>query len=325
MARVVSDDHQEVAEVPLSTSAAPSQESWTAYVWGVVQALMEDYHLDQGMEAHVVGGLPSGGIGSSAAVQVAVLLALAEINQLRIDPMEGAKLVQRAEQRATGVAVGLLDPVTILHGKDDTLIWIDCRAEQVRLHRAARRAPSCDWYLIDSGVPRRLQETPYNQRVAECGEAGRRLGATSVPPVLRDVTPETYRRGRKDLAPALVRRAEHYFSEVKRVKLGTQAFSRGDLVGFGRLMWASAESLTNNLDCGTPEVRTLLDELRGASGVLGASYAGAGWGGLVQVLAQPDARSAIESAIARYAGLCPGAGAGAAIYEVAMGGVSLEG
>ena len=317
--RVASKDYPGDACVSIARDNGPPADDWTAYVQGVVGALARDHVIVRGIEGVVAGELPPGGISSSAALQVAVLLAVAEANGLKIETARAVELVRIAEQASTGVAVGVLDPTTILNGKERALVMIDCKDGAVRYHRVARRTPPFTWFLVDSGVPRQLKETPYNDRVAECREAARRLGSEAEVPALAHIAPETYRRRRKELPPTLVRRAEHYFSEVKRVKLGSQALSSGDMVALGRLMWASADSLTQNFECGTPETRALLSELRSGEGVFGASYAGAGWGGMVQVLAEPTARGSVERCVAVYRDLHPVPGSSSTIYEVGMG------
>jgi galactokinase len=97
--------------------------------------------------------------------------------------------------------------------------------------------------------------------------------------------------------PVSMRRAEHFFSECKRVKKGLSALADADLEGFGGLMSASGESLTSFFDCGTPETRDLLEILRGERGVLGASYAGGGFGGMLQAIARPGVGAHLESGV----------------------------
>jgi galactokinase len=230
--------------------------------------------------------------------------------------MDAARIVRAAEQVSTGAQVGLLDPAVILHGRERGWVFLDCRKEVATVQRFPRNPPRDEWFLVDSGVPRSLAGTPYNERVAECAAAAAALGAGSR---LRDVTPEDYRRKRSSLEPTLVRRCEHYFSEIKRVKLARRAVGAGDMVAIGRLMDASGRSLTDQFDCGTEETRTLLDLLRAADGTLGASYAGAGWGGLLQVLARPGSGPSLETAVARYRDLHPRVGSLARVIQVRPG------
>lgn len=317
--RLLSEDRPGEARCDLDGAPeGEAQPEWAAYPTGIVRVLAARGLVRTGIEGVVRGALPPGGISTSAALQVAILNALLEANETSLPPMEATQIVREAERASTGVQVGLLDPAVILHGRADALVFVDCRQQVARLHRWARRTPPTTWFLIDSGVARDLRRTPYNERVAECRDVARRSSGGNAD-VLRDVTPEAYRRQRKQLDTALMKRAEHYYSEVKRVKLGVQAVARGDTVGFGRLIRASAESLTNNFDCGVPETRRLLEILNATEGVLGASYAGGGWGGLVQVFAEPGAGDRMRAAVETYLDAFPEARSGARVWEVGLG------
>ena len=205
-------------------------------------------------------------ISTSAALQVAVLLAIGDANDIRLRREEAMDLVVAAERHDAGVQVGLLDPAVILFGRAASLVFLDCREGRPRVHRLPQRFPPFELVLVDSGRPRDLRRSPYNERVSECAAAARFLGVTDEPARLRGASPETYRRRRKEMEPVMMRRAEHYFSECKRVKKGLAVLADADLDGFAGLMTASGESLTTFFDCGTPETRDLLEILRGESG-----------------------------------------------------------
>ena len=60
------------------------------------------------VDIHITSDVPMGvGLSSSAALEVAVLRALRELLQLRIDDVELAKLAQRAEIEYAGVHCGI--------------------------------------------------------------------------------------------------------------------------------------------------------------------------------------------------------------------------
>ena len=64
--------------------------------------------------------------------------------------------------------------------------------------------------VIDSGIPRTLAESGYNQRRAECEEAARRLGVKA----LRDIIDITQL---ETLPELLKKRARHVITENNRV------------------------------------------------------------------------------------------------------------
>jgi galactokinase/galacturonokinase len=303
-----------VEEIP------PPRGDWGDYARGVALKLRARYGIANGVEGVVEGELKPGGISSSAALQVAVLLAMADTNELLVRRLDAMHLVVGSERDYAGVSVGLLDPAIILFGKPDALVVLDCAEGIPRTHRFARNMPPREWIIVDSGLPRDLRASPYNQRVQECRAAARALGDASECPALRHVSPEAFRRERPRLDPVLLRRAEHFFSEHKRVKLGMIALSTGDLLGLGQLITASGESLTHHFECGTPETRALLELLREAPGVVGASYAGGGFGGMLQCLTHPGTAASLEQTVLeRYRSRWPEAGARASMQVVGMG------
>ncbi len=74
--------------------------------------------------------------------------------------MEMARLCQRAEWRATGVRVGVMDQATSCLGRKDQAILLDCRS----YHYSYIPAPFKDMTLLvyHTGVPHSLAATEYN-------------------------------------------------------------------------------------------------------------------------------------------------------------------
>ena len=78
--------------------------------------------------------------------------------------VELAQAAQRAEFSATGVPCGIQDPMASVCGTQDAAIFLDCRT------LAVEHVPlpsSLAVLVVDSGVPRLLEATPYAQRRAE--------------------------------------------------------------------------------------------------------------------------------------------------------------
>ena len=290
----------------------PPTGTYGDYLRGVAAGLGRLHPLHRGMDVEIAGELPCGGVASSAALQCAFLLAIAETNSLSLDKAAAMRLVVEAERSYAGVAVGLLDPAVILYGEPGKLVSLDCKEGLPRAQRLARSLPRFRFLLVSSGVVRDLRDGRYNERVAECRNAARLLGSTGDPPVLRDTTLEDFRRKRKTLPPIEASRAEHVLSENKRVRDGLAALQQGDLRTFAALVDASGDSRTMSFGAGVPETVLLLRLLRAASGVLAATYSGAGFGGNVLALAAADVDPArvLDAVRGPYAAAFPDAARG---------------
>ncbi len=275
----------------------PRDGTFGDYLRGIAQALVGRGGISRGIVARISGELQPGGVSSSAALQIAFMLALADANGVRLDKAEMVRLVVAAERNYAGVQVGVLDPTIILHGDDGRLVSLDCAEGTPRAQRIPGSLPRFEVMLVESGVKRDLRTAPYNERVAECREAARLLGSTSDVPMLSEFSVEDVRRRRASLPPVLARRAEHVVSENKRVRNGMTLLQQGDLRNFGQLMTASGRSMITHFGAGTPETTALLDLLAADPSVFGACLSGAGFGGSLMAFIQPGTMGAIRDRV----------------------------
>lgn len=94
--------------------------------------------------------------------------------------------------------------------------------------------------------------------------------------------------------PILAKRAEHYFTETKRVLSGLDSWASGNLEEFGKLISASGLSSIENYECGSEPLVQLYEILVKAPGVYGARFSGAGFRGCC--IAFVDANRALDAA-----------------------------
>jgi galactokinase len=137
-----------------------------------------------------------------------------------------------------------------------------------------------DHFLVtlDSGASRSLADSGYNERRAECREAARALGVTS----LRDVDEPG------DLPDPLDRRVRHVLTENARVDAAVAALRGRDLAALGDLLDASHRSLRDDYEVSVPEVEHAVEACHEA-GAIGARLVGGGFGGSVLALFPPGA------------------------------------
>lgn len=115
----------------------------------------------------------------------------------------------------------------------------------------------------------------------------------------------------------LARRAEHFFGESSRVRKGVDAWRRGDLTEFGRLVSASGQSSISNYECGCEPLIQLRAILLSTPGVLGARFSGAGFRGCCVALVEAElAETAAQRVRAEYARMQPLQAAGMAQQNV---------
>jgi galactokinase len=301
--RLRSRDFEGAVEFGLADIGPARPGDWGNYPRGAASVLRAAHGIGVGLDGVVSGPLPIGGLSSSAAVNVAYLLALEAANDLVVDGPANIALAQRIENEYIGLSNGILDQSMILLSRSGALTCLDCQDRAVR-HVLGPPGMKFDVIIAYSGVSRALVGTDYNRRVSVCGEAARELlarAALAAPgdPRLRYVPPEVFTAHGGELAPALRRRAAHFFGEMARVETGIAAWGRGDLATIGALMAESGRSSIDNYECGSPHLVTLHTLLNSLPGVYGARFSGAGFGGSALALAHPDARERIVAAFSR--------------------------
>jgi len=91
-----------------------------------------------------------------------------------------------------------------------------------------------------------------------------------------------------------VKRAEHFYSEQRRVQEGAEAWRRGDIEAYGRLSFESGYSSINSWETGSPELKAIYDIMTRTEGIYGGRFSGAGFKGCCMALIDPAYRESIE-------------------------------
>jgi galactokinase len=253
---------------------------WRAFVRGAVAELQRAGIPVRAARVRISGDVPrGGGLSSSAALEVALTLALIELAGVpEVDRIELAKICSRIENEWVGAQTGLLDQLASLLGEDDHALRIDFRSLEVT--SVPLKLGEFKLVTFPSGDRHSNAASGYNERRRECALASEKLGV----PSLREAALEEA----DALPPPLDRRARHIITENERVDGAVEALERRDMDELGRLLDASHASLRDCYEVSTPAVDHAADKLREA-GALGARIIGGGFGGHVLGLMPPGA------------------------------------
>ena len=280
--------------------------NWGDYVRGAKYALGKRFELKNGINGEIAGSLPVGGLSSSAAVLIAYVMAFAKANNITLTKMEVIKIASEAEREYIGLNNGILDQACIALGEKGKLLFLDTATEQYRLIEPGEDLANYEIAIIFSGLTRSLVNSDYNLRVSECKTAAWCMQAYKDQPIkafdqtfLRDVPHETYEETKDRMPARFARRAEHFYSEYKRVRKGVTAWETGNMELFGQLIKQSCESSIHNYECGSPELIKIYDCLKNLEGVYGGRFSGAGFKGAVIALVNPEYKQSVEESITR--------------------------
>ena len=284
--------------------SAPSQvreHHWGDYARGAKYALRKRFELTKGIDGVIQGSMPVGGLSSSAAVLIAYVMAFAKANGISLKPFEVVQIASEAEREYIGLNNGILDQACIALGRKDGLLFLDCDSNEYRIIKKNPEMPDFEIGVFFSGLTRSLVSSDYNLRVYECKTAAWNMLAYLDQPLktfdktfLRDIPKATFDKTKIAMPQRFARRAEHFYSEYRRVRQGVTAWETGNLKLFGKLSFDSCESSIHNYECGSPELIAIYEIMRDLPGVWGGRFSGAGFKGACIALIDPAYREEIE-------------------------------
>ena len=288
----------------LNTPVDSKKNDWGDYLRGVVYALKKRFDLKYGIQGLIKGSLPIGGLSSSAAVLVAYALALSQANNISLTPMEIIRITSEAEREYVGLNNGILDQACVVLSEKDNLLYLDTDTNDYQLLPRANEMPEFEVGVIFSGLTRSLISSDYNLRVSECKVAAWNMLASKKQTLntlertfLRDV-PESYFHETQNCFPDRFRkRAEHFYSECRRVRQGVSAWQKGDIHTLGQLIFDSCDSSINRYECGSPELIAIYNIMRETDGIYGGRFSGAGFKGACVCLLDPAKKEDIQRSV----------------------------
>jgi len=287
---IYSEEFSAAADANLDSESHQPSKTWSDYPVGVALQLEQAGFRLRGANLLIESEVPMGaGLSSSAAIEVATALALADQSGWSPDRVQLAQLCQKAENEFVGARVGIMDQFVSLHGQEDHALMLDCRA----LSFDSLLIPdSVKLVISNTMVKHELASSEYNRRRSECEEAVRRL-AEVLPGIraLRDVSLEQLERHRDVLSEVIYKRALHIVTENARVLDSAEALRSGDIARFGMRMAESHRSLRDLYEVSCRELDLMVDLAYQQRGVFGARMTGGGFGG-----------ATINLVDARYAG-----------------------
>jgi len=295
-----SSDFEGEFEFDLDHLPAQCLKSWSDYVLGIAVTLRQAGHRLSGANLMVGGGVPIGsGLSSSAAVEVATVLALLGLNQEQLPFPDVAKLCQKSENEFVGARVGIMDQFVSCMGKAGHAFFLDCRSlefKYVPLPAEIRLV------ICNTMVKHALASGSYNTRREECEEGVKVLSKWDAQVrSLRDVSPTLLDAHTNDLREVVGRRCLHVVRENQRVLGAADALRAGDLEKVGELMRESHRSLRDLYEVSCLELDIMVEAAEGLPGYCGGRMTGGGFGGCtVNLVRAGDAEEFARQIAARY-------------------------
>lgn len=265
--------------------------TWARYVAGVGHILCDEGFELRGWSGTIATDIPMGAsLSSSAALEIATILAFATASGFDVDRTHAARMAQRVENEIMGYQTGIMDQFISATASRGHASLIDCRS------LTSEPAPvPATVVVFDTMSRRELVDTEYDLRRASCERAAAAIGVDA----LRDAT-----IGQLELVtdPTDRRRAEHVLAENDRTLAAVAAMRGDNPAELGQLMNASHTSLRDLYEVSGPELDIAVDIAQQVAGCYGARMTGGGFAGCCVALVADDQKQAfMSSASHRFA------------------------
>ncbi|MDN5287853.1 MAG: galactokinase [Mucilaginibacter sp.] len=290
----------EQQEIPLQDQYKKDGDNWFNFPIGIINYFTKDGHQLKGLDMLFYGDIPLGsGLSSSASIEVVTAFALNDIFNSGYSKLDLVKLSKSVENNFIGVNSGIMDQFAVAFGEKNKALVLNCDT----LEYQAVDSNLGDYLLaiINTNKPRNLTESKYNERVQECKEALTALQKELNINYLCDIDAETLKKHELLITNAVIlKRAKHVIEENDRVKLAAAALANNNLHEFGRLMYASHDSLRDQYEVSGAELDAIAEYGKTDPNVAGSRMTGAGFGGCAIALVKRDAFDDYSSKITKY-------------------------
>ena len=297
-----------VVETSLDDLVYREEANWTNYPKGIVWTFgQKGYQVDTGFDMLMYGNIPNGsGLSSSASVELLMGIILKDMFGFeQLSMVDLALMGQYGENQFNGMNCGIMDQFAIAMGKKNHAIFLVTAT--LEYEYAPIQMEGAKIVIAASNKKRRLTDSKYNERRAECEEALRDIQEQKDIPSLGALSCEEFEQLKAAVKnPVCRKRAKHAVYENQRTIQAVAALKNNDLETFGKLMNESHVSLRDDYEVTGKELDTLVEAAWEQKGVIGSRMTGAGFGGCTVSIVKEDC---VDAFIANVG----------ALYEKAIG------
>lgn len=298
--RFKSLNFEEQADIEVKQGYKKQDSFWYNYPTGVIEHFLMDGHHLQGIDMLYYGDIPIGsGLSSSASIEVVTAFAMNDIFKSGYSKLELVKLSKWVENIFIGLNSGIMDQFAVAFGEKNKALMLNC--DTLDYQAVDSNLGEYVLAIINTNKLRKLAESKYNERVQECRSALKSLQQELDIQNLCDIDSATFAKYKHLITDTTVaKRATHVVEENDRVKQAARALAANDLAEFGRLMYASHDSLRDLYEVSGKELDAVVEYSKTNPDVAGARMTGAGFGGCAIALVKGDAFDNFKKRMTEY-------------------------
>ena len=278
-----------------------SDKEWANFFIGILLQLKKENKSVPGFDLAFGGNIPIGaGLSSSSAMECGFLKALDELYNLELSNKDIIDISHKSNHDFLGLQGGIMDHFTILYGKKDQAILLNC--ENLEHQYIPLDFGEYEIVLFDSKVSHSLVHSAYNDRVAECKQA-LKIIKIKHPRIehLSSIDDTILSQTKDDMPDKIYRRAKFVKEENKRVHDFCNALEKKDYGELGSLLYKSHEGLSHDYEVSCQEMDALVEITKSHPEISGARMMGGGFGGcMISLIKKEKVQEITQSILKSY-------------------------
>lgn len=262
---------------------------WENYIIGVLKVLIEKRKLlITGFNCIIGGDLPIGaGISSSSSLICGMIKGLDYLNNLKLKNDEIIDIARDIEHNFIGLTGGIMDQFTILYGKKNKLLFLNCKTRDFNFIDSD--FGEYKFLLLNTNIEHKLSNSLYNERVIECENALKiiKLKHQDID-CLCDVSEKILYQFSDLIDKRDFNRAKFVIQENGRVINSVKKIKESKFKDFGTLMYESHYGLKGLYEVSCDQLNFMVDFSKDYDYILGSRMMGGGFGGCTINLIHSD-------------------------------------
>ena len=297
--RFYSIDLNERKRTTIANLKYKREDRWANYLKGVLYEILQLGSSFKGMNISIMGTIPKEvGLGSSAALGIAIAMATRTAFQLELQDIQLVQLAYLSETAFIGKREKITDQLSTFYAKEGKAVFVDLRS--LDFHFIPFGFKDLVFILTESGVKQTGIQDELEERYEICNDSVEQLRDRGNQKSLRDLNNEDLQAGMGLLPEASRRLCMHVVQENERVQEAVEVLKAGDGPAFGKLMHRSHESLRDNFEVSCPEVDWLVKRASEVEGCYGSRLIGPGFGGCTLTLCHKNSLNEYQQRLDEY-------------------------
>jgi galactokinase len=226
-----------------------SDNHWENYIIGVLINLTEKRNfLINGFKCLINSDLPIGaGISSSSSLICGFIKGIDHLNNLNLSIEDIIDIARDVEHNFIGLTGGIMDQFTILNGKEDKVLFLNCKTRDFTYIDS--KFDPYKFLLLNTNVEHKLFESSYNERVNECNQVLDFVKKThNEYNFLTELDITILNKFRSSINLKEYNRALYVIQENERTFDSVKYIKKLNFKAFGSLMYDSHDGLKNLYD-----------------------------------------------------------------------------